>query len=96
MSLRQEIRDNILSKIFIARILKIEDRRINVCNARIKKYLENHPEKGYKNAYEYLKNTKANDVFDDMREAYYKDLKYDLQKGNLNTENYKQGSKDRQ
>lgn len=88
-AIREEVR-GILNMIHIAQILKIEDRRINICNSRIKRFLQSHHEKGYK-TYDYLKKTPVDQVFKDMRDEYYENLAYDVSKnGNPVSDIYKE------
>jgi hypothetical protein len=76
-SLRKEIR-KILDKIHITQMLKIEDRRINECSARVKniegvKELDPDIKKA---VYKYLSQTSYKDVFKGLWAACYKDLDY--------------------
>lgn len=91
-TLRESVR-TILNKIHITQILKIEDRRINNCNSRIKeiesvkKKLSNNNNQDIKQIlYEYLKSTEADVVYKELCSCSYSNLSPEKQRKKLDTE----------
>lgn len=76
-AIRDEVR-LILDKIHITQMLKIEDRRINRCNARIKQMCGNNAE----NLYFYLKDTDSDAIFAAVCKECYENLEYKAPKSN--------------
>ena len=66
----------LLNKIHITQMLKIEDRRINRCSARIKQMCEGLG----KEPYNYLIDTKSEQIYDDLCKYCYANLEYDTNK----------------
>ena len=83
---RNEMR-NILNKMHITQMLKIEDRRIIENHNRIfseRSYL--NPEERKKDIYNYMSITKSIDIYDNIREKCYNNLPKNT---NVKTKNYK-------